>query len=318
MKWIKGIYQWMTANAAILLFLIVLLFSVLFIHWQYAVMGITFSNESAEHWNGVFTEFHGFIFDIILFGIVIAIYDAIRSRRERIQRYKEELNDYRGWAGEEAAYRIAGLIRRLGTEKVGDINFDELNLAKCQQEIIEKAVKTRAHIVSLMGTFLREANLQKANLQGANLQKVYLEGADLQKANLTSANLQKAYLASANLQKAYLGGANLQKAYLWGADLQKANLASANLQGVRVDEIDWIEKLKLWKVIGAEEIESKYIVDNTSHTDIIGRTSYFIKEKPKKEKSHVPKQCTAKTIRGNQCKRKPKSGFDKCTQHLGK
>src|SRR5215212_5595458 len=62
-------------------------------------------------------------------------------------------------------------------------------------------------IISLLGTNLKGADLNRANLKGADLR-----GADLREAYLKEANLQKALFAGANLQGANFEKANLQEA----------------------------------------------------------------------------------------------------------
>ena len=270
----------------------------------------------------VLVEAHGLIFDLFIFGIVLTAYEVIRSKQDKVERYKEELDDYREWKEDEAGYRVAGIIRRLESEGVEDINFDKLNLSKCSKEIVEKAVKTGARIISLQEAKLYGANLQEANLLGANLQEAGLYRANLQEAKLGSANLLGANLLGANLQEADLGSANLQEADLGGANLQEAklyqaNLQEANLRGAKVSHKNWIEGLKDWDVKGWKEIESEYYVDKAPEKDLNNFTYYRIKGKPKGEINNTLNQCTAKTKRGNPCKNKPKAGFNKCYRHVG-
>ena len=92
--------------------------------------------------------------------------------------------------------------------------------------------------------FLREANLQGANLRGADLGEANLEGANLENANLQQANLDGAILIEANLKRVDLRGAylfefdlektNLQEANLARVVLQAANLRDANLKGANL------------------------------------------------------------------------------------
>lgn len=139
-------------------------------------------------WHDVIVESHGVLFDLFVFGVVLAIYDALRQRRERVERYKEEIEDYRGWDEKEASYRIRGLIRRLQND--GETYLD---LRKCY------LVDT-----DLSGFDLSKADLSKANLSGANLTDANLSGANLVGANLTNANLTRANLTKADLTRATL------------------------------------------------------------------------------------------------------------------
>ncbi|MET9412440.1 pentapeptide repeat-containing protein [Streptomyces sp. NPDC002935] len=85
--------------------------------------------------------------------------------------------------------------------------------------------------LDLSNSYLRGANLFKADLEGAVLFATNLEGAFLKDANLYSANLQNAQLDNAILVKANLTLANLAEARLDSADLSKALLVVANLAG---------------------------------------------------------------------------------------
>ncbi|MDY0327490.1 MAG: pentapeptide repeat-containing protein [Arcobacteraceae bacterium] len=80
---------------------------------------------------GIMTEAFGFIADIILFGIAITLYENFWKSKEQINRYLEELEDYRGWNEKEASYRVFGLIKRLHK-----LNKYDINLSTCYFENI--------------------------------------------------------------------------------------------------------------------------------------------------------------------------------------
>ena len=81
---------------------------------------------------GVLIEFHGMIFDILLFGILLTIYELSAEKKARIERYNEELDDYRGWKSEEASHRNMGLVRRLNKIKVRNIDLSNSYLCNIQ------------------------------------------------------------------------------------------------------------------------------------------------------------------------------------------
>lgn len=148
----------------------------------------------------------------------------------------------------------------------------------------------------------------------------------LNKEGVSKIDLRGCFLERADLRGAKLQGAQLQGAWLLGTILKGACLKEAQLQGARVARINWIEKLKEWNVEGVEDIEARYYVNKVPET--AGRiktfpyqfevlsTHYLIKEKPKEKNNNTPKQCMAKTKNGEQCKRKPQKGYDRCYQHL--
>jgi hypothetical protein len=92
-------------------------------------------NEFSYH--DILVEFHGLVFDLFIFGIILTIYESLKSKKEKlelkenkrlvlIERYKEEINDFRFWKSEEAFYRIRGLVKRLV-----DLGEEKINLSHC-------------------------------------------------------------------------------------------------------------------------------------------------------------------------------------------
>ena len=156
----------------------------------------------------ILVEAHGMLFDILIIGtFIFALHTFLEKRHEKnrnIQRWKEEIDDYRRWDEKEATHRIVGMIKRLN--KNNSIGID------------------------LRNCFLKGAKLGDANLQGADLRFANLEGADL-----GSANLEGAYLGVANLQGVRLVSANLQGAKLWDSNLQGAILRFATLKRASLD-----------------------------------------------------------------------------------
>lgn len=165
----------------------------------------------------VHAQFPQAIIDVIIFGVLIVIFNRMRERRLDIKRWQEEITDYREWKEPEATHRIVGNVRRLNREGISDII-----LFKC----------------FLMNANLSEANLKGAGLGEANLQAARLEDINLQGAELRETNLQEAKLLRANLQEAKLYEANLQGARLSWAKLQKADFYHANLKGADLEGAD--------------------------------------------------------------------------------
>ncbi|MEH2119806.1 MAG: pentapeptide repeat-containing protein [Nostoc sp.] len=91
----------------------------------------------------------------------------------------------------------------------------------------------------LSGANLSNADLSRADLIGAYLIGAYLSSANLSRANLSRANLSRANLRGAYLRGAYLRGADLSGADLSGADLSGADLSGADLSGADLSDKDW-------------------------------------------------------------------------------
>ena len=87
---------------------------------------------------------------------------------------------------------------------------------------------------NLTSSFLKGANLERAQLQGTDLAETQLQGTDLAEAQLQEANLERAQLQGTNLLGAQLQGTNLLGAQLQGANLLRAQLQGAQLLGAKL------------------------------------------------------------------------------------
>jgi hypothetical protein len=209
----------------------------------------------------ILVEAHGLVYDLFVFGVLLSLYEALRSKKERIERLKDEIDDYRMWNEKEAMYRIVGIIKRLKREGVKEKDL---------------------YNTYLSGALLAGADLSGANLLGADLSGAKLPGADLSGANFYGANLLGALLYGTNLSGAVLrgndlSGVDLREADLSGADLYLTDLSGANffganltgaiLFGAKVSEKEWIQDLKGKNVIGVEDIEQRY--------EVVAKDDYF-------------------------------------------
>jgi uncharacterized protein YjbI with pentapeptide repeats len=109
------------------------------------------------------------------------------EKRLLIQRYEDEINDFRDWDSDEASHRIAGNVRRINQLRKIPSNLGNVYLVDAY----------------LPGADLRSAYIGKSNLQGT-----YLHNAQLQRAYLGTTQLQDATLSYADLSDADLNGAN--------------------------------------------------------------------------------------------------------------
>ena len=196
----------------------------------------------------ILVEAHGMLFDIFIIGtLIFALHKLVERRLEKrhnIQRWQEEIDDFRGWDEKEATFKIVGNIRRLNRNGI-----TKIDLYGC---FLKQAF--------LMGTDLRGAALDRANLRGADLGGADLRGADLggtdlrgaalDRANLygvilRGANLKEAILVRANLLEADLRRTNLGKANLVEADLCGSNLYGADLRGADLEGADLMRAKQL-------------------------------------------------------------------------
>ncbi len=234
----------------------------------FVIASLIVTHISRNYYDGdfmenVLVEAHGMLFDILVIGVLILFLNKLVEKRIENRRHLDEIDDFRGWESEEAAYRIAGNLRRLkrngykgeidlkncylgcvdmkkdslleyfkkyltGIDLVeGDLQSAKLNDADLQSA---RLMKANLHLAYLRSADLRGADCQDANLMHTILTEAKLEHADFRKADLKKAKLQGANLQGAKLMRANLRGADLQEAHLQGADLQEADLQEADLQ----------------------------------------------------------------------------------------
>ncbi|MBT6053256.1 MAG: pentapeptide repeat-containing protein [Candidatus Scalindua sp.] len=210
----------------------------------------------------VLVEAHGMLFDILVIGVLILFLNKLVEKRIENRRYIEEIDDFRRWESEEAAYRNAGNLKRLkrnGYKGKIDLRDCYLGYVDLQKDGLLEFFSKYLAGINLSGADLNEAilygaNLIKTNLTGANLENAKLDDADLCNAKLDLANLEKAslkgvFLIDADLRNAVLietnlHSANLNKANLQGADLGKSDLGNANLERVKHLTIEQLSKVK--------------------------------------------------------------------------
>ena len=208
------------------------LFAAIFVYFILRYYSSKFTDFSSSD---LLVEAHGMLFDLIVFGIILSIYEHYRGRVDRIERYNDEIDDFRGWDSKEAAHRIAGCIKRLNREGVTqmDLSYCYLSKIDLMQKTFEEGFRKSATLEEayFWAANLKGPNLSWSDLQGVNLEEAILNIAVFNEVNLERANLQGAFLIGSDLSEANLKGANLKGANLEGADLKGANLERADLEG---------------------------------------------------------------------------------------
>ncbi len=233
----------------------------------------------------VLIESHGLLLDIVVFGIILTLYDRLTYRKRTIQRYKESIDDIRGWAEASAMYRNVGNIRRLNRMGISDLNLSRSYLRKANLNEINLSN------ANLGQARLEHAKLQGANLKGANIYKTTFNQADLSRANLSHvrtnvteidkfvdffqqhmepADDNRAFFEQGLITGVNFSGANLQfakfkKAELISADFVYANLVLADMEGADLRGADFT----LATLVKAQpETENSLLKANLAHTKL--------------------------------------------------
>jgi len=201
----------------------------------------------------ILAEAHGMIFDIAVIGILIFWLNQNGQTRQQIRTYKDEIDDFRLWESEEAAFRTVGNIKRLNRHKIYEINLVNCHLARTNLSHVNlKASNLNSANLShsslietnLENTRLNQTNLENSNLNQANLKGAYASGANFKDAFLIKANFEGTFLIKTNFKNAYLMEGNLQNSYLMGADFENASLYKADLRGAKGLTVEQLSKVK--------------------------------------------------------------------------
>ena len=197
-------------------------------------------------YHDILVESHGLIFDLFIFGILLTFYETVNNKREKIERYTEEINDYKFWESEEAMFRTRGLIKRLV-----DLNAKNLDLSHCYL----------ANDKSLSSY----KNMSNWRFSGADLSNSLFLLSTLENAHFYYSNLMDTRFDQVNLTNCKFSSANLyntdfEKCILYGADFSNSIIKSKN----------WFYELEKNKNIGVDEIKNKFlIIENPESIDNI-------------------------------------------------
>lgn len=201
----------------------------------------------------VLAEAHGMVFDIAVIGILIFWLNKTGEKRTRIRTYKDEIDDFRLWESEEAAFRTVGNIKRLNRHKLYNIDLAHSYLVKTNLNHV-KLTGANLNYANLFSSALTNANLESARLNQTNfencdmnqtlLRKAYANGANFKDSYLIKADFERSFLIKANFENAFLMEANLRDAYLTGSDFTNANLYKADFRGAKGIDIENLAEAK--------------------------------------------------------------------------
>ncbi len=201
----------------------------------------------------VLAEAHGMIFDIAIIGMLIYYLNQRGETQQRIKSYKDEIDDFRIWESEEAAFRTAGNIKRLNRHKIYNINLVNCFLEKANLNYV-KLYGANLNYANLSNTNLIDAHLENSrlnqtrfengNLNQADFSGAYANGANFKDANLIKSKFINSFLIKADFTNAFLMEADLNGAYLTGADLTNANLYKSDLRNAKGLSIEQLLKVR--------------------------------------------------------------------------
>jgi hypothetical protein len=150
-------------------------------------------NDHEFHVN-ILVESFGFLMDVLFLGILITIINSKKEKKQKIERYNEEIDDYRSWNEPEATYRIIGLIKRLAKLNATKIDLYFCNLSACVLENIS----------------IKNSDLSQAQFDdGAIINNTSIESCILWRTNFNTSELNHCSFESSELNRTFFNDANL-------------------------------------------------------------------------------------------------------------
>lgn len=234
-------------------------------------------SNSDQMYINVLTEAHGMIFDILVIGMLLYWLREQGEIKQRIRQYKDEIDDFRMWESEEAAFRNAGNIKRLNRYNISKIELVSVFLSKTNLSKV-KLQQANMNTANLSNSMLIEANLTEARMNQTNFENANLNQADLSKTYASGANFKDAFLIKANFTGAFLIRTNFTNAYLMEANLANCSLTEANFTDANLYKADFrgsdglsVEQLAKAKSLYLAKFDEKlYKVLEAEIPDLIG------------------------------------------------
>lgn len=242
---------------------------------SFVVLGFSmpyYLSNFKDFFKEVMAEAHGMLFDIAIIGILIYWLNANGEKQLRIRMYKDEIDDFRQWESEEAAFRTVGNIKRLNRHQITEINLVNCHLTKTNmshvnlsQSNLNSANFSHANAIecNFSGTRANQTNFENAKMNQANFEGAFASGANFKDAFLIKANFKNAFLIKSDFSNAYLMEADLSNCHLTGASFGEASLYKANLKGAEGITADQFKNVKTLYLADLDddirsEIQEKY------------------------------------------------------------
>lgn len=235
-----------------------------------------YSDPDGFNWHDVIVESHGVLFDLLVFGILLSVYEALREKKDKIERLHEEIDDYRGWSEREATYRIAGSIKRLNKENIHKMDLSGCFLYALQLHGIN-VENSDINGTDLCNTRLYDIIAKGANFEGAYLHKSLIIGSNFEKALLWRSEFDNGVIFRTSFKESDLQGVSFKGANIKETDFSTANLLGANFESAILEDVifkhahvdhNWFIQLETWQVKGREAIIERYYIDEDNRLQL--------------------------------------------------
>jgi len=187
-----------------------------------------FDSLRTDFFDGVFVEFSGMIFDLIVFGILLAIYTYHQEKKAYIQTQEDLIDDYIRLNTVEGKLRIAGALRRIQKRGKYDYNLGGINLSNFSFR--------SEGILNLSGSSF-SINAFSNHPNRPQLFNTILKNVSFDFTNCSDVVFSKGIMSST-----YFEDCDFVECHLVNSSFQNATV-KYNIQNIKKEESDWYEDL---------------------------------------------------------------------------
>ena len=206
----------------------------------------------------ILVEFHGLVFDLIVFGIILTIYEKIKSKKDKITRYKEEIEDFRFLNTEESRHRLHGIIKRLLKLEKQKIDLSHCCIYHCPTH----------------------ENMEEWEFSGAKLYNTHFKKVNFKGSNFYLADFYFGFISGSDFSNC-----KFAEAILYDVTFLNCTFNNTSFLNAYVNNKDWFINLEKNSNIGVQEIVTNYELSETTIT--IENKEYFQLIKKGKENKNA-------------------------------
>jgi len=199
-------------------------------------LGLKFLTDMNSTIEGLWTEAFGMLLDIVFLGIIFTLFKEKNSKKDLINRYLEEIDDYRNWKSEEATVRIIGNIKRLQKLDVNTLNLDfcyfgsETDLSSITVKNIIQ-LNSNFEICTFNNSVFDSCTLKNCNFEGSNIQNTEFLRCDLAGSKLEQSDLEGTLFSNTDISNVSFKHSNLR------------NVIFNNTKGLKAKQFESVEDL---------------------------------------------------------------------------
>lgn len=229
----------------------------------------------SSFFQNIIIEAHGIVPDLLIFGILMTIYERWRGK---VEVHLGSIEKYMSQHTPEATAAILNIIKEMNKMEASRFQLSECTLSQQDMRHFD-FTGSSFHRVNFEESDLTLVELDKCRLRDVNfsnaiLRSVTFSGSELDKINFSGAKLNDVNFNNADLRTIDFSFADLR---FWKNSPESIEMI--NLDGAMVESRQWIKKrLVDANVIGWRKVADTYEVDPTPFEDERG-VYYLIKLK---------------------------------------